>query len=856
MYMRKVILNIVLLLSVLACYAQGLRVSAPSHVMTGENFRLSYVINTQDAGEIRMGNIPDALEVITGPYCSSQSSYQVVNGHASSSSSTTFTYILCATRNGTYKIPSASVVVNGHRYTSQPHVIKVSGKNTSASGAPHMHDNSNDQPHLRSAGSAIKGSDLFIKVSANKNTVYEQEPVVLTYKVYTLVDLTELKGEMPDLTGFHTLEVPLPQQKSFHLENHNGKAYRCVTWSQYIMYPQMHGALKVPSIVFKGSVVQQNRNVDPVEAFFNGGSAYVEVKRDIVAPGLTLNVLPLPTKPVGFSGGVGTFNVSAQLNKKDIRTNDPFTLRVVISGRGNMKLIKQPVVNFPKDFDKYDPKITDKTKITGNGLEGNMIYDFIAVPRNKGKYTIPAIEFTYFDTQSHTYKTAKTQPFEITVGQGNGSSSVNDFESDLKNKDINPLMEGNAEIQDMNTIFFDSATYWVVFCFIILTALIVMYALRKYISLGNDVERRKNKRANRVALKRLRQANESMLHGKKETFYEDVLKALWGYAEEKFNLSANDLNRSSVEGILLQKGVDAALTDKFIGIIDVCEMERYSPSAASENMNEIFENAMNTITSIENSLKSKPKAAARKLSMLLVLMLMTIPACAITKQNADAEYKKGNYQQAIKDYRDLLKGGSSAELYYNLGNAYYRTDNITYAILSYERALLLSPSNRDIQFNLQLAQSKTIDKIAPEPQMFLVQWYKSLVNCLSIDGWASMSLVCLVLAFVMIAVYLFSTKVMTRKIGFFSGIFLAAVVVLSITCAYRQKSQFVNRTGAIVVAPSLQLKKTPDDKAANVAVIHEGTRVDILDDSMKDWKYIRLGDNREGWLHVSQIEKI
>ena len=501
MYMRKVILNIVLLLSVLACYAQGLRVSAPSHVMTGENFRLSYVINTQDAGEIRMGNIPDALEVITGPYCSSQSSYQVVNGHASSSSSTTFTYILCATRNGTYKIPSASVVVNGHRYTSQPHMIKVSGKNTSANGAPHMHDNSNDQPHMRPAGSAIKGSDLFIKVSANKNTVYEQEPVVLTYKVYTLVDLTELKGDMPDLTGFHTLEVPLPQQKSFHLENHNGKAYRCVTWSQYIMYPQMHGALKVPSIVFKGSVVQQNRNVDPVEAFFNGGSAYVEVKRDIVAPGLTLNVLPLPAKPAGFSGGVGTFNVSAQLNKKDIRTNDPFTLRVVISGRGNMKLIKQPVVNFPKDFDKYDPKITDKTKITGNGLEGNMIYDFIAVPRNKGKYTIPAIEFTYFDTQTHTYKTAKTQPFEITVGQGNGSSSVNDFESDLKNKDINPLMEGNAEIQDMNTIFFDSATYWVVFCFIILIALIVMYALRKYISLGNDVERRKNKRANRVALK-------------------------------------------------------------------------------------------------------------------------------------------------------------------------------------------------------------------------------------------------------------------------------------------------------------------------------------------------------------------
>ncbi len=855
--MRKVILNIVMLLSVLACYAQGLRVSAPSHVMTGENFRLSYVINTQDVGDIHVGNIPDALELITGPYRSSQSSYQVVNGHASSSSSTTFTYILCATKGGTYKIPAASVVVNGHKYTSQPHVIKVSGKSTSSSGAPRMHDNSSDEPQMRSAGSAIKGSDLFIKVSANKSKVYEQEPVVLTYKVYTLVDLTELKGDMPDLTGFHTLEVPLPQQKSFHIENFNGRPYRCVTWSQYIMYPQMHGSLKVPSIVFKGSVVQQNRNVDPVEAFFNGGSAYVEVKRDIVAPGLTLNVQPLPSKPAAFSGGVGVFNISAQLNKKDIRTNDPFTLRVVISGNGNMKLIKKPVVQFPKDFDKYDPKITDKTKITANGLEGNMIYDFIAVPRNQGKYTIPAIEFTYFDTQSHTYKTVKTQSFEINVGRGDASSSsANEFNGDLKNKDIKPIMEGKADVQDVNSIFFGSVTYWVVFILMVLIAVSLMLSLRKYISLGNDIQRQKNRRANRVALKRLRQANDSMLHGKREIFYDDILKALWGYAEEKFNLSADELNRNNVESVLLSKGVDSSLTERFISIIDICEMERYSPSAASGDMNEIFENAMNTITSIEDSLKSRAKNSKKNLSVLLFFLIIAMPTFAITKQNADAEYKKGNYQQAIKDYRDLLKSGASAELYYNLGNAYYRTDNITYAILNYERALSLSPSNSDIQFNLQLAQSKTIDKITPEPQMFLVQWYKSVVNSMSIDSWAVVSLLCLMLSFVMAAMYLLSAKVAVRKTGFFSSIFFAIIVILSITCANRQKSQFLNRSGAIVVAPSLQLKKTPDDKAANIAVIHEGTKVDIIDDSMNDWKYVRLGDNREGWLHVSQIEKI
>lgn len=854
--MKKVILNIVLLVSVLACYAQGLSVSAPSHVMTGENFRLSYVINMQDVGDIHLGGIPGGLELITGPYRSSQSSYQVVNGHASSSSSTTFTYILCAVKNGTFKIPSASVVANGHRYSSRPAVIKVSGSASSTGGAPHMHSNNDEQPNLRAAGSRIKGSDLFIKVSANKHTLYEQEPVLLTYKVYSLVDLQELKGDMPDLTGFHTLEVPLPQQKSFHIENFKGKPYRCVTWSQYIMYPQMHGVMKVPSIVFKGTVVQQNRNIDPVEAFFNGGSAIVEVKRDIVAPGLTLNVLPLPAKPANFSGGVGVFNISAQLNKKDIKTNDPFTLRVVISGRGNMKLIKQPIVNFPKDFDKYDPKITDKTKISANGLVGNMVYDFIAVPRNQGSYTIPSVEFTYFDTQTHTYKTVKTQPFTVNVVKGSaGSSSVSDF-ADMKNKDINPIMEGDAEIQNVDDIFYGTLSYWMTIVFVIGLAVAVIYFMRKFISVGNDTVRSKKRKANRVALKRLRVANDSMLKGNKASFYEEVLKAMWGYAEEKFNLSAGELTRDNVENVLLNNGVGKELVEKFINIIDVCEMEHYSPSSSSSNMNIIFEDAMNTLTIIEDSLKSSRKATFRTLSILIVMLGLALPASAITKENADTEYKKGNYQQAIKDYKELLKAGTSAEVYYNLGNAYYRTDNITYAILCYERALLLSPSNDDIQFNLQLAQSKTIDKISPEPQMFLVKWYKSLVNLQSINSWAATSIVSLVLAFVLLAVYLFFGKVLVRKIGFYGSIFFFCIFVLGNMCAYQQKIQFDSRTGAIVVVPSLQLKKVPDNKSSNIAVIHEGTRVDIIDDSMKNWKYVRLGDNREGWLHVSQIEKI
>ena len=381
--------------------AQRVAVSAPTHVAAGENFRVAYTVNAREVEEFRMGNVPDGLEVIAGPYTSSQSSYQVVNGHTSSSSSFTITYTLYAGKAGTYTIGTSHALVYGKKLAAHPVKITVSGHAHNSGGAPRMHNDDADEPRMRQAGSAISGKDLFIKVTANKKRVHEQEPVLLTYKVYTQVDLTQLDGKMPDLKGFHSQEVPQPQQKVLHTEVINGRPYRCVTWSQYVMYPQMTGKLEIPSITFKGIVVQQNRNVDPIEAFFNGGSGYVEVHKSIKAPGITIQVDPLPARPANFSGGVGRFNISATLDKNDVKAGNPINIRVVVGGIGNLKLLKQPVLNLPKDFDQYDAKITDKTKLTQNGVEGNMVYDFLAVPRNQGKYTIPSVEFTYYDTKKN-----------------------------------------------------------------------------------------------------------------------------------------------------------------------------------------------------------------------------------------------------------------------------------------------------------------------------------------------------------------------------------------------------------------------------------------------------------------------
>ena len=865
--MKKIGWYIILLLLMLGYHvhvdAQHISVSAPSHVAAGENFRVAYTINTSDVEEFRMGGVQDGLEVIAGPYTSSQSSYQMINGHTSSSSSVTITYTLYAAKNGSFTIGASHAVVGGKRLSSRPVKIQVSGHAQRTNGAPNMHgQDSYDQPRMRSAGSAISGSDLFIKVSASKKRVHEQEPILLTYKVYTQVDLTQLEGKMPDLKGFHTQEVPLPQQKTFHTETVNGRPYKCVTWSQYVMYPQMTGRLEIPSITFKGIVVQQNRNVDPMEAFFNGGSGYVEVKKDIKAPGITLQVDPLPQRPANFSGGVGKFNISASLDKKEVKAGEPITLRVVVGGIGNLKLLKQPVVNFPKDFDKYDAKVTDKTRLTANGVEGNMVYDFLAVPRNQGSYTIPSVELTYYDTSKNAYKTIKTQPFKVEVEKGDGTSAESeDFAS--QDKDIHTIKLGKVEQHKANEMFFGSFGYWISLLMPLIAFVVLLIVFRRRAIENADIVKKRSNRAGKIATKRLRLANKLMLQGKQGEFYDEVMRALWGYMSYKLNMPAEKLNRDNIRETLGRHFVDDATIEKFTTALDECEFERYAPGDAAGNMNRTFESAMTAIMDIENAINEarknqKKHPAGYSFVWLLLAMICfgSTSAKAVTKNNADTEYQKGNYQQAIRDYEEILKNGESAEIYFNLGNAYYRTDNITKAVLNYERARLLSPGDDDINFNLQFARSKTIDKITPESEMFFVTWYKSLVNFTSVDNWAKTGILCIVMALLLVLLYLFGPQLMLRKIGFFGGLAFFVIFLLSNLFAFQQKQALDNRTGAIIISPSVNIKKTPAKNSADQFVLHEGTRVDIIDKGMTDWRCIRVGDGREGWIETKAIEEI
>ncbi len=853
--MKRYITLILCLTTVLAtALAQQITGRAPSQVAVGEQFRLSYTVNTDDVKGFRAGNIPDEFDVLMGPSTSTQSSYQLVNGHMSSSSSVTYTYILSANKNGSFTIPAAQAQVGGKTIHSNELRIKVSGQAQSGQGGRQQ---GRAGEEVRPAGSTISGSDLFIKVSASKQHVREQEPILLTYKVYTLVGLTQLSGKMADLKSFYTREVPLPQEKSFKVENFNGRPYRTVTWQQYVMFPQATGKLEIPSITYEGLVVQQNRNVDPFEAFFNGGSGYIEVKKQIKAPGITIQVDPLPQRPTNFSGGVGQYTISATIDKTEVKANDPVKLQVVVSGVGNMKLLKQPIVNFPKDFDSYDAKVTDKTKLTTQGLEGSIVYDFLAVPRHQGEYEIPAIEYVYFDTRSNSYKTVKTEPFKLSVAKGDGTGTVATFngQEDVKllNSDIHFIKTGDTRQHAFDDFFFGSTEYWIALI-ILLVGFISLFIIfrRRAIENANVVKQRAGK-ANKVATKRLKKAARLMKEGKQGEFYDEVLRALWGYVGDKLNMPVEQLSRENISQQLENHHVSQDTIQQFIGALDECEFARYAPGDATGNMNKVYDAAMTAITQIATTMK---KSHTVKASVLLMLLLVPLSAGAVTKADADSAYTKENYQKAAQIYEQLLKQGVSADLYYNLGNSYYRMDNMTKAVLNYERALLLSPGDGDIRFNLQMARAKTIDKIVPESEMFFVTWYRSLVSFQSVDAWARLALISLVTAIILALAYLFANAIWLRKIGFFGGLLFVFIFIFSNLFAWQQKRALIHRTGAIITNAAATIKSTPSKSGTDLFILHEGTKVNITDGTMKGWKKIRVADGKEGWLETKEIEII
>ena len=608
--MRKFIFLLLLLVAVVQVKADKnvtFKAEAPDVVVSGDQFRLTFTVNTQKVKDFRMPSI-SGFDILMGPSRSQQSSTQIINGKVSSSSSITYTYILMADKEGTYTIPAASIEVDREKVFSNPVTVKVlpqdkANSNSGQSGQNGAASSSRSQM----AGGRITSNDLFITATASKTTVHEQEAILLTYKVYTLVNLRQLFGKMPDLKGFHTQEVELPQQKTFSLEHYKGRNYNTTVWSQYILFPQQTGKLEVPPITFEGVVAQRTASDDPFD-FFNGGG-YVEVKKKIVTPKLTINVLPLPAKPAGFSGGVGEFTLSSSINAREVKTNDAVTVKLVLSGTGNMKLISAPEVKFPQDFEVYDPKTDNKFQLTREGLSGTQTIEYLAIPRHAGDFTIPPVEFTYFDLKTKSYKTLKTEAYQLHVekGEGNADQVVADFTNKesvkVLGKDIRFIKLGTTSLVPKGEFLFGSVEYylWYIVPFALFVGFVVVY--RKKALENANVAKVKTKRANKVAIKRMKFAGKLLAENKKNEFYDEVLKALWGYISDKLCIPVSQLSKDNIEAELLKYGVANELIQKFIEALNECEFARYAPGNENEAMDKVYASAIDVISQMEGSIK-------------------------------------------------------------------------------------------------------------------------------------------------------------------------------------------------------------------------------------------------------------
>ena len=608
--MRKIIF---LLFTILAAWqvkaADKVRfvAEAADVVVSGDQVRLVFTVNSQDIKDFRAPSIK-GFDVLMGPSRSQQSSIQIINGKRTSNSSTAFTYILLAGSPGTYTIPAASVEVNGEKVFSNAISIKVLPQDQTSGNSGNNGGGSASSSRSQAAGSRISANDLFITATASKTTVHEQEAILLTYKVYTVVNLRQLYGKMPDLKGFHTQEVELPQQKTFTLEHYKGRNYNTTVWSQYVLFPQQTGKLEIPSITFDGVVAQQTVSDDPFDAFFNGGG-HVEVKKKITTPKVVINVQPLPAKPAGFSGAVGEFKLASSINATDVKTNDAVTIKLTLSGTGNMKLIGTPEVKFPQDFEIYDPKVTDDYKLTNSGLTGTKTFEYLAIPRHAGNFTIPAVEFTYFDLKSNSYKTLKTEAYNLKVakGQGNADQVISDFTNKesvkMLGRDIRFIKLGDSSLRPKGDFFFGTVGYYL--CYLIPLLLFVVFAViyRQKALENANVAKVKTKKANKVATRRMKLAGKLLAENKKNEFYDEVLKALWGYISDKLSIPVSQLSKDNIEAELTNYGVQEALIAEFIGVLNECEYARYAPGNENEAMDKVYSASVEVISKMENSIK-------------------------------------------------------------------------------------------------------------------------------------------------------------------------------------------------------------------------------------------------------------
>ena len=597
--MKRIINIAIMLLAVLAAQAASFTVEAPRQVIEGNKFNVTFVLNNGEGSEFTPPEVSGANRIY-GPSVSHSYSSSWVNGKSSSSSSEEYTMIYKATTSGKIHIGAASIVVGGKRLATKAFTIDVVpvGSHTnpqtqhqSTPGAPTPYSD----PMTQSADKAVTGNDLFVRIEMSKPRVYEQQAVVCTIKLYTKYQISQFMPTIqPSFDGFLIEEIPV-QPSLNTVETYNGERYMTAILKKCILYPQQSGQLTITSGNYDVSVVQ----FDTFRSIFGSISKPVEKDLKVTSNKATINILPLPEpKPASFTGAVGRFNVTTDLKPAtSLKTYSAATYRYIISGTGNIKYIKAPEVQFPDQFDVYDPKTDAQVNDGGGDMSGKVVMDYTFIPQYAGEFDIPAGEFSYFDPDAGKYETITIPARHISVAKGEGQPS-NHYR--MKNMDIRPIKSGDLGLKKSHGYIVDGWGYWLWFLLPLLALVALLLYYRKQLKERADVRRMRSKRASKVAQRRLKAARGFAARGDRGGFYAEMLNALWGYMSDKLSIPVSELSKDNINTELEQYGIDEQLRQESITLIDKCEFAQYAPELASGDMNAVLGEAAGIIDRLES----------------------------------------------------------------------------------------------------------------------------------------------------------------------------------------------------------------------------------------------------------------
>jgi hypothetical protein len=614
------LLKVLLMMAILAVITAGLHAqdleftaATKNNVQAGEQFRAVYTVNKQvDRFE---GPDFEGFNVLSGPNQSTNQSYQFINGKVSQSYQITYTYYLQATKEGSFNIGPAKVFSEGKTYQSNSLKINVSQSTSSQSPAPQ----GNQRPSQSGQGNSGK-NDIFIKASVDKSKPYQGEQVIVTYKIYTTVPISQINiSKISSFPGFWSKSLlndndPLKQSN----EVINGKEYVVAELRKIALFAQRSGEIIIEPMELQCVAqvkVENSRSRDPFfdsffnDPFFNRNFQNVELK--VESNPLTIDVRPLPSegKSLDFSGAVGSFTLSSEIDRAELKANEPINLKITITGKGNLELIDALPMSFPPDFETYDPKITNNFSRNLSGISGSRTFEYLIIPRNPGEFQIKPVEFSYFDPARQSYSNLATPRYDIKVNKGDDEpsgitySGVSQKNIEFIGSDVRHIKTGHIQLKQMNSFFIASSSFifWLIFPLLLFIALIILWSKNKKRS-GN-IALVRNQKANKVARKNLKKAAEYLDSKNTEAFFEEISHALWGYISNKFNIPLSDLSIDSVSQRLSDKKISEESIRKFTAVLENCEFARFAPGNKSEKMQGIYDEALEVISKIEQELK-------------------------------------------------------------------------------------------------------------------------------------------------------------------------------------------------------------------------------------------------------------